>query len=128
MIDVLSFSWSLADKNVPHRKIPLSECHVFASTCSSRNVLLFYLPLIEVEMREVKLHMVASDDGMQVSMPYLTCGVVKSIRPSQWKRCLTEKPQGHLMIPYSAIYAVPDLEGIQVQERERRPEVFRRER
>jgi hypothetical protein len=129
MIDVLSFSWSLADKNVPHRKIPLSECHVFASTRSSRNVLLFYLPLIEVEMREVKLHMVgASYDIMQVSMPYLTCDVVKSIRPSQWKRCLTEKPQGHLMIRYSAIYALPDLEGIQVQERERRPEVFRRER
>jgi hypothetical protein len=34
MIDVLSFSWSLADKNVPHRKIPLRECHVFTSTCS----------------------------------------------------------------------------------------------
>jgi hypothetical protein len=66
MIDVLSFSWSLADKNVPHRKIPLSCCHVFTSTCSS--ALLFRrLPAWAMEETQVKtkLHMI---DVSQESM------------------------------------------------------------
>jgi len=70
MIDVLSFSWSLADKNVPHRKIPLCDCHVFTSTC-------FFCPPLSSssslgyggDTGKAKLHMIdASQESMACTL------------------------------------------------------------
>jgi hypothetical protein len=53
---------------------------------------------------------------MLCTVPYCARRVGTRKRLSCWECCPTETTQGCLMIPYSAIYAMPDLKGIPAQE------------